>query len=108
MKAVGQAFEAGLKAVMKYGGAQVGDRTMVDAISPAVSALLEEDKAPTTLEKRLEKAADAAEEGARATQAMKASAGRASYVAASQLVYPDPGAHAVGVILRAICNALHH
>ena len=47
-------------------------------------------------------AASAAEEGALATLKMKASAGRASYVEASQLQYPDPGAHAVAIILRAV------
>ena len=36
---------------------------------------------------------------------MKASAGRASYVAESELKYPDPGAHAIGIIMRAVFEA---
>ena len=102
--ALGPAFKAGLEAVMKYGGARVGDRTMVDALSPAVSALLLDDDT-TSFRDRVENAAEAGEKGARATLSMTASAGRASYVAASQLVYPDPGAHAVAIILRAICDS---
>ena len=103
---MGQAFKAGLDAVMKYGGAQVGDRTMIDALSPAVSALLEEEEKNqvSALKERVGKAAQAAQAGARATLVMRASAGRASYVDASQLIHPDPGAHAVGIIIGAINN----
>jgi len=54
----------------------------------------------------LDKAAIAAEQGALATLTMKASAGRASYVETSQLKYPDPGAHAIGVILRAMNTSI--
>ena len=49
-----------------------------------------------------EKATQAAEQGAIETVTMKASAGRASYVAESELKYPDPGAHAIGIIMRAV------
>ena len=49
-----------------------------------------------------EKATQAAEQGAIDTTKMKASAGRASYVAESELKYPDPGAHAIGIIMRAV------
>merc|ERR1712008_398079 len=55
--------------------------------------------------KALEDATCAAEDGAKATLNMKASAGRASYVDTSELRHPDPGAHAVGIIMRAVFKA---
>jgi len=98
----GKAFSSGLKAVMKYGGASLGDRTMIDALSPAFSAFGSSLSNQGSALAALEAATCAAEEGAKATLNMKASAGRASYVAASELKFPDPGAHAVGIIMRAV------
>merc|ERR1712223_115360 len=98
----GKAFKAGLDAVMKYGRAQPGDRTMVDALSPAVASFTSTLSSSGSALKALEEATCAAEEGAKATLNMKASAGRASYVAASELRHPDPGAHAIGIIMRAV------
>lgn len=100
---IAKAVQEGLKAVMKYGGADLGDRTMLDSLVPAFNTLRESlelnPKAPIAA---LEKATIAAEEGAKSTLKMKAGAGRASYVASSELKQPDPGAHAVGVIMRAV------
>ena len=71
-----------------YGGAGVGDRTMVDALAPALSALVSGDVVA---------AAKAAAAGAESTKAMRtAKAGRASYVGERDLEgVPDPGAVAV-------------
>ena len=99
---VGLGFQSGLNAVMKYGRASPGDRTMIDALLPAIQAFqrtLDENK--STLE-AVEAATCAAENGAISTLNMKASAGRASYVSSSELKHPDPGAHAVGIIMRAL------
>merc|ERR1712062_868635 len=85
---VGKAFSTGISAMVKYGHAQAGDRTMLEALISALTAL--------------ESATCAAEEGAKATLNMKASAGRASYVPVSELKHPDPGAHAIGITMRAI------
>lgn len=99
---VGKAFSAGLAAVMKYGRAQPGDRTMVDALSPSINAFVSNLASSESALKAIEAATCAAEEGAKATLGMKASAGRASYVAMSELRHPDPGAHAIGIIMRAV------
>ena len=99
---VGKAFSSGLSAMMKYGRAQVGDRTMVDALSPALTAYVSTLDSSGSALKALEAATCAAEEGAKATLKMKASAGRASYVPVSELKHPDPGAHAIGITMRAI------
>jgi len=98
----GKAFKAGLDAVMKYGRAQPGDRTMLDALCPAVTSYISTLASGGEALKALEDATCAAEDGAKATLNMKASAGRASYVDTSELRHPDPGAHAVGIIMRAV------
>jgi dihydroxyacetone kinase len=81
------ALTAGLDRVMQVGGAAPGHRTMIDALSPALSAL----------PNGLPAAAKAAREGANATAHMtRAKAGRATYLAADKLKgHNDPGAEAV-------------
>jgi dihydroxyacetone kinase len=85
--AMREALQAGLLRMQEIGGARPGDRTMVDALAPALDAL----------EESLLEAAKAARAGADRTAHMsKANAGRASYVNAKHLVgHTDPGAEAV-------------
>jgi ATP-dependent dihydroxyacetone kinase len=82
-----EALGAGLSRVQQVGGAKPGDRTMIDALVPALAAL----------PGGVAGAADAARGGADGTAAMKrAKAGRASYLSADRLTgYNDPGAEAV-------------
>jgi triose/dihydroxyacetone kinase / FAD-AMP lyase (cyclizing) len=81
------ALKAGLARMQEIGGAQVGDRTMVDALAPALDAL----------DQSLVAAAEAARAGAdRTATLVKANAGRAAYINAKQLQgHADPGAEAV-------------
>jgi triose/dihydroxyacetone kinase / FAD-AMP lyase (cyclizing) len=81
------ALKAGLARMQEIGGAQVGDRTMVDALAPALDAL----------DESLVAAAEAARAGAdRTATLVKANAGRAAYINAKQLQgHADPGAEAV-------------
>lgn len=81
------AFKAGLARMQEIGGAQIGDRTMVDALAPALDAL----------EQGIAQAADAARAGADHTASiLQAKAGRAAYINAQQLEgHVDPGAEAV-------------
>lgn len=81
------ALKAGLARMQEIGGAQVGDRTMVDALAPALDALGESIGA----------AATAARAGANMTgKLLRAKAGRAAYINAKQLEgHVDPGAEAV-------------
>ncbi|WP_087002167.1 dihydroxyacetone kinase subunit DhaK [Rhizobium sullae] len=85
---IAAALLAGLDRMTFYGGAEIGDRTMVDALAPALAALASGNVAA---------AAKAAMVGAESTKAMKkAKAGRASYVGERDLEgVPDPGAVAV-------------
>lgn len=82
-----EALKSGLARMQEIGGAQLGDRTMVDALHPALQALAES----------VEEAAKAARAGADYTATLvKANAGRAAYINASQLEgHVDPGAEAV-------------
>ena len=82
-----KALQAGLARLQEIGGASLGDRTMVDALAPALA----------TLEDGLDAAARAARKGAEATAEMvEAKAGRAAYLGADQLRgHVDPGAEAV-------------
>ncbi len=90
-----QALTAGLEKMMAYGGAKPGDRTMIDALEPAIAALKMGGIA---------KAAKAARKGANATAQMtRARAGRSSYVSAANLQgITDPGAEAVALLLEGL------
>ena len=103
-KNIAKAFTIGLEAMKKYGGAREGDRTMIDALSPALDTFQTSLDKMDTL-KALEVATCASEEGANKTLKMKAYAGRASYVPDSELKHPDPGAHAIGITMRSIFNS---
>lgn len=86
------ALKAGLKRIQEVGGASPGDRTMIDALAPALDAL----------ETGLEAAAAAARKGADTTSKMlRAKAGRASYVSEGHLAgHNDPGAEAVAILFE--------
>ncbi|CAK1600597.1 unnamed protein product [Parnassius mnemosyne] len=96
------AWEKGMQAITKYGGAEPGDRTMLDTLHAAAAvfkANLDQD-----LKTLLRKTAEAAEEGAKATITMTARAGRASYVASGHVHDEDAGARAAALWLQAILN----
>nr|WP_319384604.1 dihydroxyacetone kinase subunit DhaK [uncultured Roseibium sp.] len=86
------ALKAGLDRVMQVGGAKPGDRTMIDAMMPALNAL----------ENGIDAAAREARQGADATSRItRARAGRASYVSEAALSgHNDPGAEAVARLLE--------
>ena len=100
------ALEAGNAAMMKYGGAKAGDRTMLDALLPAAKEarkMISEDASEGTAAT----AAAAAITGALATCEMTAGAGRSSYVPAEVLkTVADPGATAAAAWIGAIALSL--
>lgn len=101
------ALHAGIEAMKRYGGAEPGDRTMLDALCPAVQELEGLRSSPPGGEmKVLERAVQRAELGAESTRDLTARAGRASYISAARLRLPDPGAIAVAAILRAVLTSL--
>lgn len=94
-KKLAEALLNGLQQMKQYGGADIGDRTLIDALQPALEALRDKD---------LPAAAKAAKEGADSTAKMqKAGAGRSSYVNKENLEgVTDPGAVAVAEVFAAI------
>jgi dihydroxyacetone kinase-like protein len=99
------ALDAGVRAVQELGAAVPGDKTMVDALVPAVAALREALAGARPLGAALEEAAGAAESGARATVPLQARKGRASYLGERSVGHQDPGATSAGLVLRALQRA---
>lgn len=97
-QSLADALLSGLAQMKQYGGADLGDRTLIDALQPALEALQKND---------LQAAAQAAQQGAEATARMgKAGAGRSSYVNKENLDgVMDPGAVAVAEVFKAMVEA---
>lgn len=87
-----QAFAAGVAAVGQLGGAQAGDKTMLDALLPAAEALATS----------FEGAANAARAGAEATVPLQARKGRASYLGERSIGHQDPGATSSALLVEAL------
>jgi phosphoenolpyruvate---glycerone phosphotransferase subunit DhaL len=96
------ALEAALAGVVELGAAQPGDKTMVDALEPAVRTLKERLDAGASVAEALGAAREAAEEGMRSTVPLQASKGRASYLGERSIGHQDPGATSTALILRAL------
>lgn len=94
------ALEAALEGIMTRGKAQRGEKTMIDALAPAVDALKAARAAGADLATALQAAAAAAEEGMRATIPMLATKGRASYLGERSIGHQDPGATSAALMLR--------
>jgi phosphoenolpyruvate---glycerone phosphotransferase subunit DhaL len=100
------ALEAGLGGIVELGAAQPGDKTMVDALDPAVRALRERVADGSSAGVAVAAAADAAEDGMHATVPLQASKGRASYLGDRSIGHQDPGATSTALILRALQRAV--
>jgi dihydroxyacetone kinase len=100
------AFTAGVEGIMALGGAQAGERTMVDALYPAAEALQTRLARSVAIDAALNAAVDAATAGTDQTASMSPRRGRSSYVGDRALGFVDPGAHAVALWLAAIREAL--
>jgi dihydroxyacetone kinase len=92
------------QALSALGGADAGDRTMLDALLPFAGMFSSELRAQQPLEVALQKAAQAAQVAAAATAQMVPRRGRASYLGKRALGSPDPGAVAVSIWLNALAS----
>ena len=103
-EALATTFEAGLAKVQKQSKAQVGDKTMMDALMPAVQALraASGDGFPAMLEA----AAQAAAQGAEATKEMQARFGRARNLGERTLGHVDPGARSMAYLFEGFAEGL--
>jgi dihydroxyacetone kinase-like protein len=91
--------------VVLRGKAESGDKTMIDAWSPAVDAAAAAEADGRSPAEILAAAADAAEKGAEATEPLVARKGRASYLGERAIGHRDPGAQSSSLILRAAADA---
>jgi len=96
------ALEAGLAGVQKLGAAREGEKTMVDALAPAVSAFGKALSEGAPESEAFEAMAAAASAGAQATISMQALKGRASYLGPRSVGHEDPGAASTALILGAL------
>lgn len=95
-------LEAALAGVQKLGAAREGEKTMVDALAPAVAALQKAISEGAGTDAALAAAARAAAEGAQATIPMHALKGRASYLGPRSVGHEDPGAASTALIIGAL------
>jgi dihydroxyacetone kinase-like protein len=95
-----EALEAAVNGVMQRGKAKLGDKTMVDALLPAVSALKASVAENIPLEQALLASAEAARRGMEATIPLVARKGRASYLGERSAGHQDPGATSSYLLLK--------
>jgi dihydroxyacetone kinase-like protein len=98
------AGEAALKGVVMRGKANLGDKTMVDALTPAIAALKEALAAGANAAEALEKASAAAEAGMKGTIPVQARKGRASYLGERSIGHQDPGATSSFLLIRTMAE----
>ncbi len=102
---IAAAFEAGADALARRGRAREGDKTIVDALMPAVRALEEAADAGESVYNALNKAVQATQRGMEKTIEMTARKGRASYLGERSIGHQDPGASSTYLLLKALYEA---
>jgi phosphoenolpyruvate---glycerone phosphotransferase subunit DhaL len=96
------ALDQVVQAMRRLGKAEVGDKTMLDALVPAAEALRARIEAGDALGAALTAACEAADAGVQATIPLQARKGRASYLGERSIGHQDPGAASAALILRAL------
>ena len=102
------ALQAGVDGVVMRGKAQPGDKTMVDALVPALAALQAAVAVGAGLDEALRRSAAAAREGMLATVPLVARKGRASYLGERSAGHQDPGATSAHLLLATAAATLGH
>ena len=100
-----EALDQGVQAMQKLGGARVGDKTMIDALAPAVEALRAGVAGGSSLRDALTAARTAAEVGRDSTVQLQARKGRASYLGERSVGHVDAGATSAVMLLKALEEA---
>jgi dihydroxyacetone kinase-like protein len=99
---LGNALQAALDGIRDLGAASLGDKTMVDALEPAVHSFKQATTAGLSVDAAVIAAAEAAEQGMRDTIPLLARKGRASYLGERSVGHQDPGATSTALIFRAL------
>jgi phosphoenolpyruvate---glycerone phosphotransferase subunit DhaL len=104
LKELCQCFDTGLTGIVNLGKAVLGDKTMVDALTPALAAL--HPRNGDSLQAALDRAASTAREAAEATIPLIARKGRASYLGERSIGHKDPGATSTALLLGALADTV--
>ena len=99
-------FTAGKDGIVQRGRAEVGDKTMIDAWTPALDALLHAVNDGQSLADALQATAAAAETGMKATIPLQARKGRASYLGERSIGHQDPGATSTYLLLKELADVV--
>jgi phosphoenolpyruvate---glycerone phosphotransferase subunit DhaL len=99
-------LQAGLDGVLGRGKAQLGDKTMIDVLSPAVAAFKQAVGEGNKMREAMQKAVIAAEQGMKDTIPMLAKKGRASYLGERSVGHQDPGATSSYLMLKCLLNSI--
>ncbi len=99
-------FVAAVEGVVQRGKANLGDKTMLDALSPAANTFTEAVANGSSFLDSLKQAVDAAESGMKNTIPMLAKKGRASYLGDRSIGHQDPGATSIYLILKALLDTV--
>jgi len=99
-------FEAGLAAVRRQSKAQIGDKTLMDVLLPAVNAMRRAADEGKSIREALQQAANAAEDGAISTKEFKARFGRAKNLGERTIGCQDPGATSMALIFQGFFEGL--
>lgn len=97
-------LEAALEGIKTRGKAQPGEKTMVDALTPALAAMKEAEQQNRGMSQLLRRGSDAAEAGVKATIPLLATKGRASYLGERSIGHQDPGATSSWLMLKALAD----
>ena len=100
-------LQAGVAGVIQGGKANLGDKTMLDALSPAANTFAELVAEGNTTVDAIKQAVEAAETGMKQTIPLIAKKGRASYLGERSAGHQDPGATSSFLILRALLDSLY-
>ena len=99
-------LEKGLAGIVLRGKAAIGDKTMVDALQPAIKALKQSLENGSTFPEAAAKALEAAQNGAESTIPLAAKKGRASYLGERSANHQDPGATSTALLFQALAETI--
>jgi dihydroxyacetone kinase-like protein len=101
------AFRCGLDRLIKFSGAKQGDKTMLDALIPAIEALEKQAVEAESIDEMFRSAALAASNGAQATIAMKPVRGRAKNMGEKAVGFVDPGATSMKILFESFNQSIN-
>lgn len=106
-RGLADALEAGLRALSRHTAAKPGDKTMMDALVPAVRAVRAAADQERSISEAMRDAAQAAHRGAEATRELTARYGRSKHLGVKTIGHPDAGAASIALLFLGFSRALN-